>query len=120
MGTTHSEPASAPASPEPSSAARPRNEEQWLEDQERIARDNIRRCTLALGRDLARAAHLPRGAGEHPLVRLSLERAGDVLASDLVLDRIESWGAHAMAASRGVERTRFTTTALAVFQAIGK
>jgi hypothetical protein len=100
--------------------APPRTEEEWIESQEQAARKNIRRCTLALGRDLARAVHLPRGTREHPLVRLSLERAGDALGSDLVLDRVESFGAHAVAASRGVERTKFTTAALAIFQAIGK
>lgn len=88
--------------------------------QERVVRDDIRRCTVALGLDLVRALHVPTKTGDHPLVRLALEQAGDALGSDLVLDRIESWGAHAMAASRGVERTRFTTAALAIFQAIGK
>jgi hypothetical protein len=120
LGPRGSETASREDARRRSVAAPPRTEEEWIESQERVARDDIRRCALALGRDVARAAHLPRGVGEHPLLRLALEQAGDVLASDLVLDRIESFGAHAVAASRGVERTRFTTTALAILQAIGK
>lgn len=120
MGSTRTDPKPTGGVEERSRASPPRNEEEWLEAQEQIARDDIRRCTVALGRDLARAAHLPRGASRHPLVQLSLEQAGNALASDLVLDRIESWGARAVAASRGVERSRFTTAALAIFQAIGK
>ncbi len=120
MGSTRTEPGFPASVTKRNDAAPPRTEEEWIESQEKAARDNIRRCALALGRDIARAARLPSGVGEHPLVKLSLDRAGEVLASDLVLDRIESWGVYAMAASHGVKRTRFSTAALAIFQAIGK
>lgn len=120
MGAKQGETTPPAAVEERSAAAHSHTEEEWIEIQERAVRANIRRCTVALGRDVGRALHLPTEARDHPLVRLSLEQAGDALGSDLVLDRIESWGAHAMAASRGVERTRFTTAALAILQAIGK
>jgi hypothetical protein len=80
-----------------------KSELEWIAAREAAAREDIRKAVVGLGRDLGTALHIPSKSTGHPLVRIALERTGEALGSDLVLDRVENMGirigARAMARS---------------------
>jgi hypothetical protein len=95
----------------------PRTEEEWLDRKEQLARDNIQRAVVGLGQDLGCALHLPRETCHHPLVRVALERAGQLLTNDAVLDRIET-SVVARVLPRGTAIERLKAEAVELFLSV--
>jgi hypothetical protein len=74
----------------PRASRRPRTESEWLELKELEAREGVRRAIVALGQDAANALGKPELTREHPALSTALEHAGGVLASDSILNMIET------------------------------
>lgn len=68
----------------------PRTEAEWLDEQERSAREGVRRAIVGLGEDAAHALNVRALKSDHPDLAYAIDQVGQALGSDAVLSAIET------------------------------